>query len=124
MYCPKCKAGMESVAFEEIEVERCTGCDGLWFGTLEQEELKTRQGSEAIDTGDPAKGRANNAMGNFKCPRCHGSMIRMVDHQQPHIWYEQCSTCGGTYFDAGEFKDYKEGTPADLIRDWRAKARP
>lgn len=124
MKCPKCSATMEALEFDEIDVDRCTSCGGLWFDMLERETLKERAGSEAIDTGDPAKGQANNAMGNITCPSCHARMVRMVDHDQPHIWYEQCSTCGGVYFDAGEFKDYKQHTPADLIRRWRAKPRP
>ena len=124
MNCPKCNAAMNTVKFDDVEVERCTDCGGIWFDVLERELLKQMPGSEAIDTGDPERGRAQNAIGQITCPNCHTPMVRMVDHEQPHIWYEQCSTCGGAYFDAGEFKDYKTRTPADLIRDWRAKARP
>jgi len=123
MNCPKCGSSMESVNVEEIEVDRCAACGGLWFDMLEHETLKTRRGSEAIDTGDPAVGRTHNQQGDITCPRCKARMVRMVDHAQPHIWYEQCSTCGGAYFDAGEFKDFKQHTPADLIRRWRAGAR-
>ncbi|MCC6907536.1 MAG: zf-TFIIB domain-containing protein [Phycisphaerales bacterium] len=124
MNCPKCNAAMEAVNFEDIEVDRCTSCGGLWFDLREHEELKQRRGSETIDTGERAAGRAGNATGDITCPRCRAHMIRMVDHDQPHIWYEQCSTCGGAYFDAGEFRDFKKHTPGDLIRRWRAKARP
>lgn len=124
MKCPKCCAAMGAVNFEDVEVERCTSCGGLWFDALEHEYLKTRPGSESIDTGDANQGRGNNETGQISCPRCHARMIRMVDHAQPHIWYEQCSTCGGVYFDAGEFRDFKSYTPADLWRRWRAKPRP
>lgn len=124
MNCPKCNAAMEAVEFDEIEVDRCTDCGGLWFDILERETLKERAGSGAIDTGDAERGKAHNAIGKIDCPNGHTRMVRMVDHEQPHIWYEQCSTCGGAYFDAGEFKDYRTVTPADLIRRWRAKARP
>lgn len=123
MNCPKCNARMESVNFEEIEVDRCTSCGGLWFDMLEHEALKSRRGSGVIDTGDPASGRSHNAQGDITCPRCRARMVRLVDHAQPHIWFEQCSTCGGAYFDAGEFKDFRRHTPADLIRRWRARAR-
>jgi 4a-hydroxytetrahydrobiopterin dehydratase len=32
----------------------------------------------------------------------------MVDAKQPHLWYEACTECYGIFFDAGEFKDFKE----------------
>jgi Zn-finger nucleic acid-binding protein len=31
---------MEVVRFEDIEVDRCVRCGGLWFDALEHEELK------------------------------------------------------------------------------------
>ena len=31
LQCPKCKHGMEEVTLEDITIDRCTGCQGLWF---------------------------------------------------------------------------------------------
>jgi Zn-finger nucleic acid-binding protein len=42
---------MEVVVFEDIEVDRCVRCGGLWFDALENEELSERAGSEALDAG-------------------------------------------------------------------------
>jgi hypothetical protein len=41
----------------------------------------------------------------------------MVVNGQPHIWYEACPICYGTYFDAGEFKDARKETFFDIIKD-------
>ena len=35
---------------------------------------------------------------------------------QAHIWYESCPVCHGTYFDAGEFRDYKSETFFDRVK--------
>jgi hypothetical protein len=43
-------------------------------------------------------------------------MIQMTDHKQPHIKYESCTVCYGVFFDAGEFRDYKEVTLAESVR--------
>lgn len=123
MQCPKCNHGMESVEFQGIEVDRCSLCKGLWFDALEHEALKKMEGSEEIDQGDPEVGELFNAEDRISCPRCHTSMIRMVDRDQPHIWFESCTTCYGVFFDAGEFTDYKHHTLMDAIRDFRVKAR-
>jgi Zn-finger nucleic acid-binding protein len=50
-------------------------------------------------------------------------MVRMVDAAQHHIWYESCTGCGGVFFDAGEFRDFKFHTIMDLVRRFRAKPR-
>jgi len=114
---------MQAVTFAGIEVDRCTGCGGLWFDGGEERRLKVIKGSESIDTGDPTIGRKNNDMRGVQCPRCTTPLVRMVDREQPHIWFESCSACGGVYFDAGEFRDYKEHTIADFFRDLFAKER-
>lgn len=123
MNCPKCSATMQTITFGGIDVDRCTACGGLWFDAHEKERLKAIEGSQQIDLGNPSVGRANNEIRNTRCPRCTTPMVRMVDGQQPHIWYETCSVCGGSYFDAGEFIDFKEHTLADFFRDLFARPR-
>ena len=54
---------------------------------------------------------------DIDCPHCSTPMLKMVDVRQPHIWYEGCPSCFGVFFDAGEFRDYKERTVIDFFRD-------
>jgi uncharacterized protein len=107
---------MGRVWYRSIAIDRCENCRGLWFDTLEAEWLRAEVGSEAIDTGDSQIGAQQNRIGLINCPICKIPMIRMVDAGQPHIWYEKCSSCSGIYFDAGEFKDYKDYDTSDLIK--------
>ena len=123
MNCPKCDALMEQVTYESIEVDRCTQCKGIWFDMLEAEHLKKMSGSEAIDIGEPAMAKQMIELEHVTCPVCRAEMLRMVDAQQPHIWYESCPVCYGIFFDAGEFKDYKERTVLGFFRDLFAKER-
>ena len=123
MKCPKCGSDMEKVAYEGIEVDRCTGCRGIWFDMLEHEHLKAIEGSESIDIGDPEVGHDNDMISRIDCPACGAGMIRMVDNKQPHIRYEACTTCYGVYFDAGEFKDFKEETILGFFKDLFVKER-
>jgi Zn-finger nucleic acid-binding protein len=116
MECPKCGSPFESVIYAAIEVDRCTNCHGLWFDAMEREDLKNLRGSETIDVGDPGVGRQYNDVDRIECPRCHTRMVRMVDPKQSHIWFESCPVCYGAFFDAGEFKDYKEETLMDFVR--------
>ena len=124
MTCPKCGSSMQPVTFEGIEVDRCTGCQGLWFDALEDRDLRAKKGAESIDVGSAATGAEHDAKGKIDCPRCGTRMVRMVDADQPHVWFEQCGVCHGRFFDAGEFRDVKNWSFADLFRHWRKGERP
>ncbi|NOZ51535.1 MAG: zf-TFIIB domain-containing protein [Gammaproteobacteria bacterium] len=123
MECPKCAQFMEKVVFSTIEIDRCIHCGGMWFDMLKHEKLKKIRGSEAIDIGNKALGKQYNEVDRIHCPVCKTPMIRMVDKDQHHLWYEACGTCYGVYFDAGEFKDYKKETLLDAIKDLFTPAR-
>jgi len=124
MNCPKCTAGMETVAFEGTEIERCNACHGLWFDALEHEDLRLVKGSEALDDGLREVGRAFDAVPPAHCPACGGNLVRMVDSRQSHLWFESCVSCHGVFFDAGEFRDYKTVDWLDRLKDlWRGERR-
>ncbi len=123
MNCPKCNSKMEKVEYNAIEVDRCTNCKGIWFDMLEAEQLKEMRGSEKIDIGDPEIGEKYNKIDKVNCPKCNTLMAKMVDNNQPHIWYESCDICYGMFFDAGEFSDYKEENILDFFKDILQKPR-
>jgi len=108
---------MIRVDFHGVEAHRCVDCQGLFFGALEKEQLQKMRGAEVIDTGDENLGREFNKVDQINCPRCESRMIRMVDGKQLHIWFEQCTVCGGSFFDAGEFRDLKHHTIGGFFRD-------
>ena len=117
MRCPKCRADMEQVVYEGTEIDRCTICGGIWFDAGEIEVMRDKQAAATIDTGDAKIGKESNAIDHYQCPRCSGSMVRVVDPKQTHIWYETCSSCSGSYLDAGELRDLSSVSIADFFRD-------
>lgn len=121
--CPKCKGSLEKIIYSSIEVHRCIDCKGIWFESQGAERLKKIKGSESIDIGDTITGSKFNQIGNVNCPKCSTQMTKMVDLKQPHIWYEKCPVCCGTWFDAGEFKDYKQQGILEMFKDIFAKER-
>lgn len=123
LHCPKCKALMQPHTIHGIEVDRCTDCGGLWFDLLEQEDLKDDPEAIALDSGDPVTGDRYDQVGLVKCPVDGQPMVRMVDKAQPELWIEQCPVCYGTFFDAGEFREFTEETFRDLFRRRRRPRR-
>ena len=116
MKCPRCSSAMETVQVENATIDRCTQCGGLWFDEFELADLTAKEGSEKIDTG-PADKSNQHSQARLNCPKCGMAMLRMVDAQQPHIWYETCEGCSGSFCDAGEFRDLKRHNLIGLIKD-------
>lgn len=116
MRCPKCRADMEPVRHGEIEVDRCGRCNGLWFDAGELSALAGSDAAAVIDIGNARTGRKFNQVRDYRCPRCGGEVARISDPAQPHISYETCQSCGGSFFDAGEFRDLSEITLSDFIK--------
>jgi len=114
---------MIRINFAGIEVDRCTDCQGLFLDESAKEQLLPIRGSDAIDVGEAKVGREFNQVDCINCPRCGSRMIRMVALGQHHIWFEHCTVCSGSFFDAGEFRDLKHHTIVDFFKDLLAKER-
>lgn len=116
MRCPKCRTDMLKISYEGTEIDRCLKCSGLWFDVGEIEILKNKKAAAALDTGSARLGKRYNKLDDYPCPRCNGEMIKTVDPEQTHIWFETCNDCEGSFFDAGEFSDLAEVTISDFFK--------
>lgn len=116
MICPKCEHELEVVSFNGIEVDRCTHCVGIWFDYHEQDDLKKLQGAEVIDIGDEFVGAKYDHLRNINCPRCKIPLQHVVHNADLEIRFERCGECRGSFFDAGEFRDYLED---EIIDDFQ-----
>ena len=115
LHCPKCKHGMEEIVHQDITVDRCTHCQGLWFDGDEAQRTKMLRDGEGLDAGDPAEGWKWDSVEDIDCPRCGNKMEKASDPDQKHIWYEACPD-HGIFMDAGEFTDFKYHTLLDWFR--------
>ncbi len=118
MICPKCSGETEITSYDDIRVDRCTRCKGLWFQTGELAELRqdTWMADYIIDSGDARLGKKFNRIGNIHCPECSEDMIQEFDEDQPHILYESCPNGHGSFLDAGEFTDLVHKTFWDRFK--------
>ena len=114
MNCPNCDSQLKPLVHAGVEIDRCPGCGGLWFDAFEHEELRELSGSERIDYSPKTTVAADSGSG--LCPRDQQRLFSMVVAGQPHIAYESCGFCHGVFFDAGEFKDFREETFGERLR--------
>ena len=120
MNCPACQQPMQEMALGQVTVDRCTGCQGIWFDSIEREQLMALPGAtESLDTDSlwernpPDVGALASKPGGYKaadCPRCQVGMEpvwiqRTKNVERGALVFEQCEKCRGSFFDAGEFSD-------------------
>jgi uncharacterized protein len=126
MRCPKCPGTLEPKTYgRKITVQRCTDCGGLFCKPAVLVEMKKEWMADAVlDTGDAKLGQALNKLDDVNCPECGTRMDKVSDERQTHIWFEQCPSCEGMFFDAGEFSDLKYDTFMDRVRGLLRGKRP
>jgi Zn-finger nucleic acid-binding protein len=100
---------MEMVAFKQFQVDRCTACKGIWFDEFEKKEIQALDGSESLDVGRNPEQQELLEPARMPCPKCGGGrMIRMADLKKAQVSFHSCTVCGGSFFEAGEFRRLKE----------------
>lgn len=116
MKCPKCHATMDSVRLHGVEIDRCSGCKGLWFDNGELDSLGAIHDSEMLDLGSPAVGKAFNGLHDIDCPRCSDIALLTKQLNGSGLTVEQCPQCQGRFLDAGEFTAFKHRGPLAPLR--------
>lgn len=102
MQCPKCQKQMEEVKCDDVTIDRCISCNGIWFDQGEAESLSQLWIAEFFDTGDPKIGEKMDVVDTINCPRCGQLMKRFFDLGASQLQFEECDA-HGKFFDAGEF---------------------
>ena len=102
MRCPVCKEMLVIVEYQEIEVDFCVECGGVWLDAGEL-ELLLGEGDEAYGTmmgaGDLT---AASREAKRKCPDCGKLMLKETDGGENAVMYDRCPRGDGLWFDKGE----------------------
>lgn len=124
MNCPKCK-DLKLRKKEFSSPFSCDNCGGLW---LDFEKIPSFFETITLtDTTQPAK-NVNDGKAGF-CPAGHGLLTRAkVEDSENPFYLEKCSTCGGIWFDNGEWLRIINNNLAHHINDiwcssWQAQQR-
>lgn len=96
--CPRCKTGkLQEIELDDIFIDRCLTCAGLWFDQGELEQMATLKEVKTIETEIPKE------VGSIQCPRCKDTALRVkrltADSQDVELY--KCPSCLGTWLDRG-----------------------
>ncbi len=105
MICPVCKSDMVIVERNNIELDYCTGCSGVWFDSGELELLlesaslgSLRPFLDAIFNSNEAKSLEKKR----RCPICLRKMKKVFIDEDRGILIDTCRERHGIWFDGGE----------------------
>jgi Zn-finger nucleic acid-binding protein len=106
MKCPSCQIELTKKKLNDIEVDECPTCQGIWF---EKDELR-----QAKDAADPDlkwmdfeiwkhEDQFKISSRNRPCPQCNQAMA-VVRYGNTRVKIDCCALCKGVWLDKGEFK--------------------
>jgi len=102
MDCPVCENAMITLELEDVEIDHCTDCGGIWLDAGELELL----------LGDPAESK--QLLSSFKidpratenrrrCPICSKKMNKIIiGVSAPPLLIDRCPKGDGLWLDKGE----------------------
>jgi Zn-finger nucleic acid-binding protein len=116
MRCPKCPGGADLAALviDELEVDRCSLCGGVWFDKAELAPLLGR------DTGRVSAivgGAGGTDERTGTCPRDARRLYRVKSARNASVTIETCPICQGIWLDGGEFESIKRAKPGLRLGD-------
>lgn len=96
MKCPSCKSVMVTLELNDVEIDHCFRCGGIWLDAGELESLlhnhdKSIELIKSIET----KSR-------MKCPICGRKMDKVLWKEGTAISLDKCCYNDGIWFDNGE----------------------
>lgn len=110
MICPVCKDPMIVLELEQVEIDYCANCKGIWLdsGELElllesEQERKELLGSFKVNLSDLSKKERS-----YSCPICGKRMSKVFVGEQNQVLIDKCRKNHGLWFDKGELKSVIE----------------
>ena len=100
-----CKNAMITLELEEVEIDYCTDCNGIWLDSGEL-ELLLGEPEKAQQLLDSFEVDFNCAEKPRKCPICDRKMLKtIVGSSKPVLLIDKCRRGDGLWFDRGELQD-------------------
>ena len=116
MKCPCCDAELETVKIKDIDVDRCSECEGVWFDDDELRQAKDVSGKD-INWIDFEIWKHEDLFKveprDLKCPKCSLPLIA-IDYGDTNVEVDCCPKCKGVWLDNGEFNSIIEALTNEL----------
>jgi len=104
MNCPCCNDPMLVLELEQVEVDYCESCGGIWLDSGEL-ELLMENSSEKDRIFRSFQVDKENRETRRKCPICLKKMDKVFCGEAKNVLLDKCPNGHGIWFDEGELHD-------------------
>lgn len=101
MNCPACKNSMVILELNQVEIDYCTACKGIWLDRGELDLIFSSADKKEISKSFLIKNDFDEI--KRRCPICKKKMDK-VEFENTDIIIDRCSQDHGVWFDSGELK--------------------
>ena len=98
MKCPRCNIALKLEKYRGIEVDKCSGCEGMWLDHPELGELEDKVFDEGLVKGTM---RFTSNSGDLLCPTC-GKHMHWFRYRHYNLELDFCEEEHGFWLDKGE----------------------
>ena len=112
------QVGVPSHYGQQIIIDQCEACGGLWFDAFELFKVKLGQAQEieALDS-DRLRARSEIDHTSLRCPRDGTALVQYKDpHFPSELILARCPECQGFWLNRGEFTRYQETRQNLMLR--------
>ena len=105
MKCPVCHIPTIVVEHEQIELDYCTDCSGVWFDAGELDllvETMQLEGANLSLDSVLTSPEAKSSEKKRRCPICSHKMKKATVGHEPEVLIDACQRGDGLWFDGGE----------------------
>ena len=104
MNCPACKEALIVLELDEVEIDHCISCKGIWLDEGELELLleETAAKDEFLASFESYKETTEKSR---KCPICLKRMEKVLYGVRKQVRVDKCLRNHGIWFDQGELED-------------------
>jgi len=122
MDCPKCVGKLEKKKVENVEIDACPICEGIWFDAGELEAVIKADstdrfdyidvGREEFDGAEIAEKGINLDAKKGKCPRCEDNtmLVQSQYEKDEKLKVDICPKGHGMWLDGGEVQRLRKAS--------------
>jgi len=120
LICPACHESLKPVLLDNITLDVCANCEGIWFDAGEINRYLEAMANQSDVPDAPVRDSVNvvtplqiNEPVRM-CPHCECRMQSFNYSYDSNIILERCGDCGGIWMDGGEalkVASYHKGNP-------------
>ncbi len=121
MDCPRCSVEMAELKSDDLVLNRCAQCGGLWGDVADVNRLLLHNNMPALQS---LGGRVNPDAAEGQCPDCHVDLLAVEGGDRRSLRYDTCESCGGIFFQVeGEVEGVDAATAfiVDFYKRFRVK---